>query len=392
MKYNIFHLDMDSFFASVEMAENPTLKNKPMCVAAKNKYGIISSSNYIARQMGVDKCATPISIAKKVCPSLIVVEHNMNKYIEVSNKIHNFLINEIPNVENGSIDEWYIDTHDSKYESWSESDFAFYIKSEIKKRFDLECTIGCSYTKFLAKMATNQIKPNGFLIFTEKNYKSYIYDLDVQEMYMVGSKLSEVFKKNKINKIKDLVNFKDDIYMDKVVGTIWHKLKNEAQGISFDKVNSKNNNITKTIGKSWSISEFSDINEFKNLINELIFYINTTLEKSNSSFKNLTCKLKISKHQYETQSTRFKYGKYKIDINDAYELFEKAVSKYSYQQIKNVAFSVHDLVYEIGKVEQLNLFSNNKETNNPYEQIVNKVNQDLNKKILFIANDLVKNK
>ncbi|EGZ31053.1 Y-family DNA polymerase, partial [Malacoplasma iowae] len=385
MEYNIFHIDMDSFYASAEMADKPELKNKPVCVGSRNKHGIISSANYVARSFGV-KAAMKIYEAKRLCPSLVVLDVNMNKYIKVSDQIYLFLNSLTPNVEIGSIDEWYLDTNGSKYESWNETDFAFFIKSEILKRFNLNCTIGCSHTKFLAKMATNYIKPNGHIVFTKENFKDYIYPLSIGKMFFVGKKLENFFLSENIKTIGDLVNTNQDLYFYKKIGVIYNKLKNEALGISKAKVDTKSN-YQKAIGRSFTIDSFTETKEFLNLIDEMVLYINNHLKINNASFMSLTLRLKLENSNNKVKTIRYPLSKFKVDIVDAISMFESITYDVNYKNIYNISLTANELIFNISQAEQIDMFDKTKSDNNPFKKISNDVNEKLNKKIIYLAKD-----
>lgn len=385
MEYNIFHIDMDSFFASVEISDKPELKNKPVCVGSKNKHGIVSSANYIAREYGI-KAAMKIYEAKRLCPSLIVIDVNMGKYVEASHKIYSFLRSLTPHVEIGSIDEWYLDTNDSKYESWNETDFAFYIKSELEKRFNLNCTIGCSHTKFLAKMATNHIKPNGHIIFKKENFKDYIYPLPIEKMFFVGKKLENFFIQENIKTIGDLAKTNQDLYFYKKIGIIYNKLKSEALGISKAKVDTKSN-YQKAIGRSTTVDEFTEIKEFLNVIEEMVFYINNHLRINNASFMSVTLRLKLDNADNKVKTIRYPLSKYKLDYADVVSMFENITYDIDYKNIYNVSLTSNELVFNISQSEQINMFNENKKDNNIYKKITNDVNEKLNKKIIYLAKE-----
>lgn len=385
MEYNIFHIDMDSFFASVEIADKHHLINKPVCVGSKNKHGIVSSANYIAREYGV-KAAMKIYEAKKICPSLTVIDVNMEKYILTSNQIYSFLTSLTPNVEIGSIDEWYLDTNGSKYESWDESDFAFYIKSELQKKFNLNCTIGCSNTKFLAKMATNHTKPNGHIIFKKENFKNYIYPLPIGKMFFVGKKLEKFFIEENIKTIGDLAKNNKDLYFYNKIGVIYNKLKNEALGISKSKVDIRSN-YQKAIGRSYTVDGLTETKEFMNIINEMVLYINNHLKINNASFMSVTLRLKLNNSNNKVKTIRFPLSKYQLEFVDVVSMFESLTYDVEYKDIYNISLTTNELMFNIYQAEQINMFDENKKHTDVFKKITNEVNEKLNKKIIYLAKE-----
>ena len=115
MENKIFHIDMDSFFPSVEALYNPSYLTIPMVVGHR----VVSSANYVSRKLGI-KSGMPLLEAKKICKNLVVVPPDKNKYSKISYEIEKFLKSLIKNMETGSIDEWYLDVSDYKFENWYE--------------------------------------------------------------------------------------------------------------------------------------------------------------------------------------------------------------------------------------------------------------------------------
>ncbi|MDE7088334.1 MAG: DNA polymerase IV, partial [Malacoplasma sp.] len=272
MENKIFHIDMDSFFPSVEALYNPTYLTIPMVVGHR----VVSSANYISRQLGI-KSGMPLLEAKKICKNLVIVPPDKNKYSKISYRIEKFLKSLTKNMETGSIDEWYLDVSDSQFENWQEIEFASYIKNSIKNKFNLNCTVGNSFTKFLAKMATNLCKPDGFLTLNKQNFKDYIYDLPVKKIIGIGPSTASVFKELKINSIKDIALLEDDYLIRKKIGISWSKIKMNVLGIACEIINP--NFQSKNVSRSQSIRNFTEYLKFLKLIEELIRDINFHLKQ-----------------------------------------------------------------------------------------------------------------
>jgi DNA polymerase-4 len=160
MKY-ILHVDINSFFASVEELQNPSYQNKPIAVAGHTKRSVVSSANYIARGYGV-KAAMPIFMAKNLCHDLIIVTHHFDLYHEYSETFIKLISEKFTNnIEIGSIDECYVDITMLVNKGQSPIDVATRIQTTIKKQLGLNCSIGVANNKFLAKMGSDYRKPLG---------------------------------------------------------------------------------------------------------------------------------------------------------------------------------------------------------------------------------------
>src|SRR5690625_1940489 len=160
----ILHIDMNCFYASVEMSLNPNLKGKPVAIAGnpEERKGIIVTSSYEAREKGV-KTTMPLWEAKKLCPNLIVLPPNFDKYRLASQQMFKILADITPLIEPISIDEGYLDISGCQ-ELGNPIEIANHIQKKILNDLDLPCSIGIGPNKFLAKMPSDMKKPLGITI------------------------------------------------------------------------------------------------------------------------------------------------------------------------------------------------------------------------------------
>ncbi|GAE33497.1 DNA polymerase IV [Halalkalibacter akibai JCM 9157] len=185
----IFHLDMNSFFASVEIAHNPTLKGKPVAIAGnpEERRGIIITSSYEARAKGV-KTTMPLWQAKKLCPNLIVLKPNGDRYREASNALFSILFSYTPLVQQVSIDEGYLDVT-SYLKEIHPVKLAEAIQERISSELNLPCSIGIAPNKFLAKMASDMKKPNGITILRKRDIDKLLWPLLFKKCMELGKGL-----------------------------------------------------------------------------------------------------------------------------------------------------------------------------------------------------------
>ena len=181
----ILHVDMDAFFASVEQLDNPHLKGKPVIVGGVSERGVVSTCSYEARKFGV-KSAMPVFMAQRLCPKGYFVRVRYHRYKEISNKIFAIFREVTQLVEPLSIDEAYLDVTNSRFTSGMEA--AIYIKNRVFKEIGLTLSIGISYNKFLAKLASDWNKPNGIKVIEKDMIPEILLPLSISKIYGLGKK------------------------------------------------------------------------------------------------------------------------------------------------------------------------------------------------------------
>lgn len=200
----IIHLDMDAFFASVEMRENPTLIGLPVVVGGSSKSrGVVAAANYEARKFGVFS-AMPMMQASKLCPNLHVLPVNMSLYVSVSKQIHEIFNRYTPEIEPLSLDEAFLDVSASLKLFGSAEKIAKCIKNDIKNELQLVASVGIAPNKFVAKIASDINKPNGFLVIKESEMQKFLDPLPVKRIWGVGKKMETKLNNYGISTIKDL--------------------------------------------------------------------------------------------------------------------------------------------------------------------------------------------
>ena len=158
---------MDAFFASIEQRDDPMLQGKPVAVGYPGKRGVVAAASYEARKFGVHSAMPSITAIKK-CPGLIFIFPRFDIYRNVSQKIREIFYDYTDQVEPMSLDEAYLDVTENKKGIATATEVARHIKSRIKEETKLTASAGVSYNKFLAKMASDQDKPDGLFVITPK--------------------------------------------------------------------------------------------------------------------------------------------------------------------------------------------------------------------------------
>lgn len=203
MKRTILHFDMDAFYASVEIRDNPKLKNKPLAIGG----GVVSTASYEARKYGIHSAMNTVE-AKRLCPNLIVLRGDKRKYAKNSQYIHSLVEKVSDKVEYIALDEGFLDITDIIGSYKSKEYFAKKFKERIFINTGLTCSVGIGYNKLTAKIASDVNKPNGYFIFeNEEEFIKYVSQKEIKIIPGVGKKLFAELNKNNIVKTEDIYKF-----------------------------------------------------------------------------------------------------------------------------------------------------------------------------------------
>jgi DNA polymerase IV len=181
----IIHIDMDAFFASVEQRDYPELRGKPVAVGGMGERGVVAAASYEARRFGV-KSAMASARARRLCPDLIFVPPHFDVYRAVSRQIREIFLDYTPLVQPLSLDEAYLDVTENLKGMASATLIAEEIRARIRATTGLTASAGVSYNKFLAKIASDQNKPDGICVITPAQGPDFVAALPVRKFYGVG--------------------------------------------------------------------------------------------------------------------------------------------------------------------------------------------------------------
>lgn len=183
---------MDAFFASVEQNDNPDLQGKPVVVGSPSERGVIAAASYEARKYGV-RSAMPSSVARRLCPDLVFVEHRHKRYREVSDIVFNQFYRFTKKVEPLSVDEAFLDVSGCCTDFSSARELAASIKKAIMKETALSSSAGVAANKFLAKMASDMDKPDGLVVITPEDAADLLPGLPVEKFFGIGKVSADKF-------------------------------------------------------------------------------------------------------------------------------------------------------------------------------------------------------
>lgn len=300
-RLSIIHLDLDAFFASVEQRDNPAYRGKPLIVGGisggkgNSNRGVVCAASYESRKYGVH-AGMPIWEARQKCPQGIFIPSQMNKYSEASKKFFQICSTYTPLIEPLSIDELFLDVSGCESLFGSSECIGRKIKERVYQKLGLKVSVGIAKNKFLAKIATNLGKPDGFYVIPSKDIQKILYPLPVSSLWGIGKKTEELLKKSGIYLVEQLARMPDSI-LENLLGKNGKKIKLLAQGIDESPVTPPSK--AKSIGKETTFS--TNITEKAVLVKELlkisqpVGYI-----ARKKGYKGRTITLKIRFHNFIT--------------------------------------------------------------------------------------------
>ena len=203
LRLAIAHIDCDAFYASVEKRDDKSLIDKPVIIGGGSR-GVVATACYIARIYGIHS-AMPMFKALKLCPTATVIRPNMNKYIKVSKDIRKLMLETTPMVEPISIDEAFLDLSGTeRLHHSAPTETLARLASKIYSDLGITVSIGLSYNKFLAKIASDLNKPSGFSLIGEEEALSFLSERPIGDIMGVGKRLETTLKNDGYSRIKDL--------------------------------------------------------------------------------------------------------------------------------------------------------------------------------------------
>lgn len=363
---HIAHFDLDSFFVSVEIINNPALKGKPVLVGGYER-GVVAACSYEARKFGIHS-AMPMKKAMQLCPHAIVTNSSRGEYSKYSRWVTEIIASKVPLFEKASIDEFYIDlTGMDKF--FGVSQYTKELRKHIKDETGLPISCGLSSARFISKMATNEAKPNGFLEVPHGKEKEFLWPLGIEKINGVGKQTELQLKSFGLYKIEDIAKTPIELmerYAGKWGESLWHK----ANGIGSAEI------TTDWEQKSMSHENTfdTDYTDIKFLHSELVRLTEKTAYSLREDEKLTGCvTVKIRYSDFETTSRQETVDYTALDdvlIAKVKDLFNKSYQKGRPVRLLGVRFSQF-----IPFTMQMSLFENNVEKLNLYKAVDDIKNQ-----------------
>jgi DNA polymerase-4 len=225
-----FHVDMDAFFVSVEELFDPSLKGKPVVVGGqRDQRGVVSAASYAARKFGVHS-AMPLRTAARLCPHAIFVDGHPERYRDCSHKVHEVLKSFSPLVDMASIDEAYVDITGTERLHGPPIAAAHALHQKMKRETQLNCSIGIATSRLVAKISSDQAKPNGILWVVPGSEARYLAPLDIRKVPGVGKATEKALHDCGIRKVGDLAAL-DNAFLEERFGEWGLALAGKARGL-----------------------------------------------------------------------------------------------------------------------------------------------------------------
>lgn len=352
----ILHIDMNSFYASVEQSYDPSLKGKAIAIAGnpKERRGILVTCSYEARARGV---YTTMSVweAKRKCPELILLPPNFERYRIASKAMFDLLRTYTHLVEPVSIDEGYVDLSENE-RPMSVVEIANEIQQRLLTELDLPCSIGIAPNKFLAKTASNLKKPMGITILRKRDMDKLLWPLPVIEMHGVGESTAKKLNSIGLQTIGDIAHAEEGL-LKEALGKNGSRLKNRANGIDHRSVDPDSVYDTKSVGNSTTLpSDETDLRELKKVIKRLSYKVASRLESKRLAGPTVSIQIRDADWHNSSRSQSFRNLVYEKDqlFEISWNLFSK---NWDGQPIRLLGVTVSNVVNRNDFTEQLSIYN-----------------------------------
>jgi DNA polymerase-4 len=291
----IIHIDMDAFYASVEQRDNPELRGKPVAVGGTRERGVVAAASYEARKFGV-RSAMPSVTARRRCADLIFVKPRFDVYSAISREIRAIFADYTPLIEPLSLDEAYLDVSGAS----SATEIAKEIRARIKGEIGLTASAGVSYNKFIAKLASDQNKPDGLCVIPPAKGAAFVESLPVSRFHGVGPKTAQRMAAFGIHTGADLRD-QSLQFLEAHFGKFASYLHGAARGIDDRPV--RPDRIRKSVGAERTFFEdIEDSEELAQALENVLDALMERVERSGSAGRTVTLKVKYADFRQITRA------------------------------------------------------------------------------------------
>lgn len=375
MQPAIIHVDMDAFFASIEQRDNPALQGKPVIVGgSKEGRGVVSTASYEARKFGVHS-AMPMAEAVRRCPDGIYLPVDMKKYRAVSRQIMDIFQRFTPEVEAISVDEAFLDVTGSQRLFGLAEQIGWQIKEIIGRELHLTASVGLSYNKFLAKLASDLEKPDGFCQIGPEELQQKVWPLSIRRMMGVGQKTAQLLEQMGVTTIGKLAVM-DAGLLEHVLGKqgpLIHQLANGMDQRPVEPVRE-----SKSVGRETTFPQ--DIDDGYTLETILFTLTDDVCHTLRSNgLKGKTVSIKLRYPDFRSISRAMTLERYTASFEPVFQAVRALMAQH-YQTgtaVRLIGVTVSNLKQEAQIVEQQELFGNG--ADDKYQQL-NRVMDQINGK------------
>lgn len=346
----IIHIDMDAFFASVEQRDNPELRGKPIAVGGSKQRGVVAAASYEARVYGV-RSAMPSITAQRLCPQLIFVKSNFEKYRKVSTQIREIFYSYTDLVEPLSLDEAYLDVTHAKRGPASATLIARAIREEIFAATQLTASAGVSFNKFLAKVASDVNKPDGMKVIQPAEAPAFLAALPIEDFHGIGKVTAAKMHKMGFRTGADLLPL-TEVEMVQRFGKVGRHYYRIVRALDYRPVNPHRNR--KSVGAERTYGEdVRTLSGMKEKMDWLVDRVFNYLREKDNFGRTVTLKMKSPEFVIHTRSRSFAGEVRRMEDlrRVAYQLLEENFAEMPV--VRLLGISVSNLEREGGEGVQL---------------------------------------
>ncbi|MBN35276.1 MAG: DNA polymerase IV [Rhodospirillaceae bacterium] len=345
------HLDCDAFYATIEKRDRPELRDQPVIVGGHHR-GVVAACCYIARTYGV-RSAMPMFKALKACPDAVVIKPDMKKYSDVGRRVRTMMQDLTPLVEPLSIDEAFMDLAGTEsLHHGSPATTLAALARRVEEELSITVSIGLSYNKFLAKIASDLDKPRGFAVIGRAEARTFLSDKPVSLLWGVGKAMQQSLARDGITLIGELARL-DEAQLTARYGKIGHRLALCSQGEDDRRVDPEGE--AKSVSSETTLDkDIADADRLRPILWQLAETVSRRLKKSGVAVEGVTLKLKTADFRIITRSRHLKSA-----TQSAEEMFQAAEPLLSREAdgraFRLIGIGTHDLV-PADQVVQADLF------------------------------------
>ena len=361
MERSIIHLDLDTFFVSVERLMDSALNDKPIIVGGTSDRGVVAACSYEAREFGIHS-AMPMKMARALCPEAICIRGNSSNYMKYSGMVTEIIKESVPLYEKTSVDEFYADLSGVD-RFFGCMKMASELRQKIIRETGLPISFGLSTSKTVAKVATGVAKPNNQLRINYGDEKPFMAPLSIKKIPMVGDKTYQTLRNMGVKKIKTIQEMPVQL-MENVLGKNGRSIWKKANGI--DKSPVIQHNERKSISTERTFDrDTTDITKLKSILIAMTENLAFQLRRGKKLTACITVKLRYSDFNTYTLQSRIPYTSADHTlIPKALELFKKIYNRRLLVRLIGIRFS-----HLVGGNYQINLFEDTEEKVNLYQAL-----------------------
>lgn len=370
----IFHIDLNSFFASAEILKNSALEGLPVVVAGLHRRSVVSTASYEARAYGVHS-AMPLLMAQERCPQLVVVKGDYAWYEELSERFFEFMRQFSPYIEPASIDECYMDVTEPIMEYKRPLDFAWMIQQRLYEEVGLPCSIGVGPNKFLAKMASDMRKPMGITILRKHEIARKLWPLSISEMWGIGKKSQPLLKEHGIETIGDMADEKNESLILTLLGRHGYQFIQYARGNDTNKLTY--NTTVQSISQGTTLDrDVEDYDEIKTVLHRLAASLSKRAKSEDLKGTLITISIRYFDFTNAVRSITIQDY-----TNDETMLFEHALLLYDRNQngkaVRHLGIGLGSLFSKTHSIDQLKFSLDDTKGKNSIDHVLDQLNKQL---------------